>query len=299
MNASVERTQAPFFAYVTLLNSMGAISGISLQHPRRRTGWPRLIDSEDTQDGRMIHNQMAPVGQEDLAHRYGLAKPRWHVVEGGQVPAAYQLIVVGGREVYTNGCEPQGTTWYTDGSKKGDPAGMGGATADCRAGFGLHCGPLHLIGRVRGPQTLYRAELMGMYVASCLAQGGDEVVLDNQAATDCATAAPHRQVCDVDVRQPLAEELHDKSLMPRWVPRHREERQARTIQEVRDIRGNNLSDLLASMGSELLVTPYTPDAPHGIEVGGARRHPHQQKIGLLRCAHTPHQRGCTGQHGCP
>ena len=124
----------------------------------------------------MIHNQMAPVGQEDIAHRYGLAKPRWHVLEGGQVPAGYQLTVVGGCEVYTNGCEPQGTTWYTDGSKKGNPAGMGGATADCRAGFGLHCGPLHVIGRVWGPQTPYRAELMGMYVASCLAQAGDEVV---------------------------------------------------------------------------------------------------------------------------
>ena len=106
LNASVERTQAPFLAYVTLLNSMGAISGISLQHPRRRPGGPSLIDSEDTEDGRMIHNQMAPVGQEDIAHRYGLAKPRWHVLEGGQFPAGYRLTVVGGCEVYTNGCEP-------------------------------------------------------------------------------------------------------------------------------------------------------------------------------------------------
>ena len=67
---------------------------------------------------------------------------------------------------------------------------MGGATGDCRASFGLHCGPLHVIGRVRGPQNPYRAELMGMYVASCLACAGDEVLLDNQAAADCATATP-------------------------------------------------------------------------------------------------------------
>ena len=106
---------------------------------------------------------------------------------------------------------------------------MGDATADCRGGFGLHCGPLHVIGRVRAPQTPYRAELMGMYVASYLAQAGDEVVLDNRAATDCATAAPYHEVCDVDARQPLAQELHDKSLMPRWVPGHPEERPARTI----------------------------------------------------------------------
>ena len=85
---------------------MGAISGISLKHPRRRPAGSSLIDSEDTEDGRMIHNQMALVGQEDMAHRYGLAKPRWHVLEGGQVTKGYQLSVAGGCEVYTNGCDP-------------------------------------------------------------------------------------------------------------------------------------------------------------------------------------------------
>ena len=128
----------------------------------------------------MIHNQMAPVGQEDIAHRYRLAQPRWHVLEGGQVPTGYQLTVAGGCEVYNNGCDPQGTTWYTDGSRKGNPAGMAAPqvtavqVSDFTAG---HCG--HVIGRVRGPQTPYRAELMGMYVGSCLARAGDEVVLDN------------------------------------------------------------------------------------------------------------------------
>ena len=80
LNTPVERSQTPFLAYVTLLvtllNSMGAISGISLKDPFRRPAGPSLIDSEDTEDGRMMHNQMAPVGQEDIAHRYGLAKPR-------------------------------------------------------------------------------------------------------------------------------------------------------------------------------------------------------------------------------
>ena len=76
LNTPVERSQTPFLAYVTLLNSMGAISGISLKDPFRRPAGPILIDSEDKEDGRMMHNQMAPVGQEDIAHRYGLAKPR-------------------------------------------------------------------------------------------------------------------------------------------------------------------------------------------------------------------------------
>ena len=225
------------------------------------------------------------VGQEDTAHRYGLAKPRWHVVEGGQVPTGYQLTVAGGCEVYTNGCDPQGTTWYTNGSRKGNPAGMGGATGTCRAGFGLHRAPLHVIGRVRGPQTPYRAALMGMYVASCLARAGDEVVLDNQAAADCATAARYHEVCDMDVREPLAQELHSKSLMPRWVPGHREERQARTPQKVQDTRGNNLSHSLASMGSELPLTPYTPDAPHGIGVGGTEAPVPAKKWITAMCPH--------------
>ena len=77
----------------------------------------------------MINNQMALVGQEDIAHRYGFAKHRWHVLDGGQVPTGYQLTVAGGCEVYTNSCAPQGTTWYTDGSRKGTPAGMGGTTS--------------------------------------------------------------------------------------------------------------------------------------------------------------------------
>ena len=40
---------------------------------------------------------------------------------------------------------------------------------------------------------------MGMYVVYCPARAGDEVVLDHQAAADCATAAPYHEVCDVDV----------------------------------------------------------------------------------------------------
>ena len=107
-----------------------------------------------------------------------------------------------------------------------------------------------------------------MYVASCLARAGDEVVLDNQAAADCAAAAPYHEVSGVDVRQPLAQALQRKSLVPGWVPGHREEHEARTPEEAQDIRGNNLSDSLASMGSEPPLTPYTPDAPHGIGVGG-------------------------------
>ena len=95
LNKPVDRSQTPFLAYVTLLKLMGAISGISLKHPGRRPVGPSLIDSKDTEDGRMIHNQIAPVGQEGIAHRYWLAKPRWHVLEGRQVPTGYQLTVAG------------------------------------------------------------------------------------------------------------------------------------------------------------------------------------------------------------
>ena len=50
---------------------MGALSGILLQHPRRRPVGPNVIDSKNTNDGRLMQRQMALVGQDELATRYG------------------------------------------------------------------------------------------------------------------------------------------------------------------------------------------------------------------------------------
>ena len=49
LTTPVERSETPFLAYMTLLNSMGAISGILLKHPHRRPAGPSLIDKMRTQ----------------------------------------------------------------------------------------------------------------------------------------------------------------------------------------------------------------------------------------------------------
>ena len=54
LDIGVPHTQTPLLAYVALLQSLGAIPGISLQPVKRRPGGPELFDSEDTEDGRLL-----------------------------------------------------------------------------------------------------------------------------------------------------------------------------------------------------------------------------------------------------
>ena len=62
LNQAVPRTQTPIFTYVTLLQSLGAIPGVSMASIQRRPCGPDLIDSEDTEDGRLLSAQMPTVG---------------------------------------------------------------------------------------------------------------------------------------------------------------------------------------------------------------------------------------------
>ena len=57
--------------------------------------------------------------------------------------------------------QPTGSTWYSDGTL------LGG-----RAGTGVVNGPMRIQARVPGPQTIYRAEMYGVWIAACLAQPG-------------------------------------------------------------------------------------------------------------------------------
>ena len=50
----IDRRQTPFLAYTAVLSAIGALSGISLQHPRCRPTGPNVIDSEDTDNGRLM-----------------------------------------------------------------------------------------------------------------------------------------------------------------------------------------------------------------------------------------------------
>ena len=67
--------------------------------------------------------------------------------------------------------QPTGSTWYS-----------GGGLLEGRAGRGVVNGPMRIEARVPGPQTIDRAEMYGVWIAACLAQQGDSIVLDNWAA---------------------------------------------------------------------------------------------------------------------
>ena len=67
LNQAMPRTQTPILTYVTLLQSLGAIPGFSMTPIQRRPCGLDLIDSEDTEDGRLISAQMPTVGQPEIA----------------------------------------------------------------------------------------------------------------------------------------------------------------------------------------------------------------------------------------
>ena len=64
------------------------------------------------------------------------------------------------------GLPPSNGEWHDDGSKLVVQPVYADAHGGQRAGMAVSCGAFHLIGRVHGPQTSYRAELMGLCVAA-------------------------------------------------------------------------------------------------------------------------------------
>ena len=146
---------------------------------------------------------------------------------------------------YTSGKEKTDTTWYSDGSKQNN-----------RAGVGIKCGPLEIIARVTGPQTSYRAELQEAAIVSCLADQEDELVLDNKAVVDYGAITPHS---DVDPRQIIQTHQGAKQLRWTWVPSHTVIKRYHTDQEKKDIKHSYVVDRLAKSAAKLRL----PEAPLG------------------------------------
>ena len=87
LDVPVPRTQTPILTYVALLQSMGAMPGVSLQLVRRRQGGPNLYHSEDNEDGRLLAAQQPTVDQPYMARKYHSYSPATAVPEYGDVPA--------------------------------------------------------------------------------------------------------------------------------------------------------------------------------------------------------------------
>ena len=98
LNQAVPRTQTPILTYVTLLQSLGAILGVSMTPIQRRPCGPDLIDSEDTEDGRLISAQMPTVGQPGIAIKYGSPAQLWRTLDHGEVPRGFSRKIICGFE---------------------------------------------------------------------------------------------------------------------------------------------------------------------------------------------------------
>ena len=157
---------------------------------QRRPCGPDLIDSEDTEDGRLISAQMPTVGLPEIAIKYGSSAQPWRTLDHGEVPRGFSRKIICGFETYTNDQAPRGYSWHSDVSKLVIQATRPNMTEGPRAGMALTCGPLQVIARVHAPQTSYRAELMGLCVAASLAQPGSCITLDKTAVVDHGPSVP-------------------------------------------------------------------------------------------------------------
>ena len=244
----VHHTMAQLRDYVHMVEQMGGKVPIQMDDRQRPQGGPALFDEEDSEDGDMLRAQERVVGpMEYRAQYHGTAHPP-DVDDTGTLPAGFRQVTIGGMVCYTNGKDKTDTTWYNDGSKQNN-----------RAGVGIKCGPLEIIARVTGPQTSYRAELQGAAIVSCLADQEDELVIDNKAVLDYGAVPPHRECWDVDMRQIIQTHQGAKQLRWRWVPSQRVIKRYHTDQEKKDIKHNDAVDRLAKSAAKLPL----PEAPLG------------------------------------
>ena len=261
-------TQTPLLAYVSLLQSLGAIPGISLQPVKRRPCGPELFDSEDTEDGRLLVAQQPKVGQPFIAMKYCSPSPVWYIHEHGGTPTGFKSPEVCGYEVYTNETPPVGNSWHSDGRKLLVTPDCQGSPQGSRAGMALTCGPFQCIARVHGPQTSYRAELMGLSVVAHLVAPGSTITLDNQAVVVHGPLEHQREASDIHLRSRVSGTLREKNIRVRWIPGHRKSSSARNAQELDDIKRNNEVDLLAKLAMSLPLPIHNPTGPSSISVGG-------------------------------
>ena len=133
----------------------------------------------------------------------------------------------------------------------------------------MTCGLFQCIARVHGPQTSYRAELMGLCIAAHLAAPGSTITLDNQAVVDHGLETPHREASDMDLRlHCVAAAIESKNIEVCWIPGHCEASPEREALELDDIRQNNEVDRPVKQATSLPLPLHNPRGPSNISVGG-------------------------------
>ena len=220
-------------AYTQTLEAMGLRAGGDLG--KHKTNLKRvtkrndsLLDSESSDDGK--ENQ-AIIPRERLTTT--------KLVEGTDAQKP-------------NGGWP-GMRWVEEGTRTSDTWYTDGSLRDGRAGTGVRCGDLIIKLRTPGPQTIYRAEFVGILIAATLAKEGDEICLDNQSAAGASYTDPHSEATDHDIHTKVAALVIAKNLRVRWIRSHRDPSKATSYEDYLDRVGNQIADTLANEGGARLL----------------------------------------------
>ena len=118
-------------------------------------------------------------------------------------------------------------------------------------GGGVYNGNFHAAFCVHGLQLVYHAETIAFALASELAIGGEEVILDNQGVVNATPIKRKGFVKDQAHRDIGYHNASTKQLTIRSTPGHRTLEQATTFHNYKGIEGNNHSNVLANMGDNL------------------------------------------------
>ena len=135
---------------------------------------------------------------------------------------------------------PSDTTWYTDGSLLQE-----------RAGTGLVNGKMRIKARTPGPQTIYRAEMCGMWIAATLAQPGDTIVLDNKVVTKANIHPAYLQSSNYDLHHPSYSRVTTKQFTMRRARGHRDPKKPPNPQDYQERLGNEIADEEAKVASTM------------------------------------------------
>ena len=160
---------------------------------------------------------------------------------------------------------------------------------------------MHIQARVPGPQTIYGAEMYGVWIAACPAQPGDSIVLDNGAAAQCVSKPPSPQSSDYDLHDAAYQLISTKALQVRWARGHRDPKKEHNLQDYQDKIVNKLANLAARAGStmhpcrglgsttpaDILLNNHVMPSPARKPVSGSSNH-----------APRSWYPRCIGRHGC-
>ena len=90
-------------------------------------------------------------------------------------------------------------------------------------------GPMLIEVRVRGPQTIYKDKMYGVWIGACPAQPGDSMVLDNRARARCGSKPPSPQSSDYDLHGATYQLISTKALQVRRAHGHLDPKKAHTL----------------------------------------------------------------------